>query len=45
MVSAINNRDMPLLQSSVVFSTIIIVLGNLVADIMYSFLDPKIREQ
>lgn len=45
MVSAISKRDMPLLQSSVVFSTIIIILGNLVADILYSFLDPKIREQ
>lgn len=44
-VSAINTRDMPLLQGSVMFSTIIIILGNLVADILYSFLDPKIREQ
>lgn len=45
MVSAVNSRDMPLLQGSVIFSTMIIILGNLVADILYSFLDPKIREQ
>ena len=45
MVSAISQRDMPLLQSSVVFSTMIIIIGNLVADILYSFLDPKIRTQ
>jgi len=45
MVKAIGQRDMPLLQSSVIFSTLIIILGNLVADILYSFLDPKIREQ
>lgn len=45
MVSAVNNRDMPLLQGSVILSTLIIILGNLVADILYSFLDPKIREQ
>lgn len=45
MVSAVNDRDMPLLQGSIIFSTVIIILGNLVADIMYSFLDPKIREQ
>ena len=45
MVSAINQRDMPLLQSSVIFSTLIIIVGNLVADILYSFLDPKIRTQ
>lgn len=45
MVSAVNDRDMPLLQGSIIFSTVIIILGNLVADILYSFLDPKIREQ
>ena len=45
MVSAVNDRDMPLLQGSIIFSTMIIILGNLVADILYSFLDPKIREQ
>lgn len=45
MVSAVNTRDMPLLQGSVILSTLIIILGNLVADILYSFLDPKIREQ
>ncbi len=43
-VEAINSRDMPLLQGCVVFSTMIIILGNLVADVMYVFLDPKIRE-
>lgn len=45
MVSAVNTRDMPLLQGSIIFSTMIIIIGNLVADILYSFLDPKIREQ
>lgn len=42
-VNAINQRDMPMLQGAVVFSTGLIILGNLVADIMYSFLDPRIR--
>lgn len=42
-VDAINKRDMPLLQGAVIFSTVLIILGNLVADIMYSFLDPRIR--
>jgi len=44
-VNAINNRDMPLLQGSVIFATAIIILGNMVADIMYGFLDPRIREK
>ena len=42
-VDAIKNRDMPLLQGSTIFSTALIILGNLVADIAYSFLDPRIR--
>jgi peptide/nickel transport system permease protein len=44
-VTAITNRDMPLLQGTVIFTTIIIILGNLVADILYSVVDPRIRVQ
>lgn len=44
-VSAIENRDMPLLQGTVIFTTIIIILGNLIADILYSVVDPRIRVQ
>lgn len=42
-VSAIQGRDMPLLQGAVVFETVLVVLGNLVADIAYAYLDPRIR--
>ena len=42
-VDAIKNRDMPLLQGSTIFAAALIILGNLVADIAYSFLDPRIR--
>lgn len=42
-VTAIENRDMPLLQGTVVFTTIIIIFGNLIADILYSVIDPRIR--
>jgi len=42
-VDAIKSRDMPLLQGSVLFATILVILGNLVADILYSLLDPRIR--
>lgn len=44
-VTAINNRDMPLLQGTIIFTTIIIILGNLIADILYSVVDPRIRVQ
>lgn len=42
-VNSIQNRDMPLLQGTVVFTTILIIAGNLVADILYSVIDPRIR--
>ena len=42
-VSAINNRDMPLLQGTVIFTAVLIIAGNLVADVLYSIIDPRIR--
>ena len=42
-VTAINKRDMPLLQGTVLFTAILIIAGNLVADILYSVIDPRIR--
>ena len=44
-VAAIEARDIPLLQGTVLFSTIIVVLGNLIADCLYSVLDPRIRKE
>ena len=42
-VDAINSRDMPLLQGSVLFCTVIVIGGNICADLAYSFIDPRIR--
>ena len=42
-VDAINSRDMPLLQGSVLFCTVIVIGGNIIADLAYSFIDPRIR--
>lgn len=42
-VNAIHNRDMPLLQGTAIFTAVLIIAGNLVADILYSVLDPRIR--
>ncbi len=44
-VDAITNRDMPLLQGTVIFTTILIIAGNLIADTLYSVIDPRIREK
>ena len=43
-VNAISSRDMPLLQGTILFTTIIVILGNFVADCLYAVLDPRIRE-
>ncbi len=43
-VNGIETRDMPLLQGTVVFTTILIIAGNLIADLLYNVLDPRIRE-
>lgn len=42
-VDAINSRDMPLLQGTVIFTTAVIIAGNLIADILYCVADPRIR--
>lgn len=43
--TAIQNRDMPLLQGTVLFTTVLVILGNLGADLLYKVLDPRIREE
>lgn len=43
--TAISNRDMPVLQGTILFTTVIVIIGNLVADLLYSVLDPRIRKE
>lgn len=42
--TAIGNRDMPVLQGTILFTTVIVIIGNLLADLLYSVLDPRIRK-
>ncbi|GHV52726.1 glutathione ABC transporter permease [Synergistales bacterium] len=42
-INAINTRDMPLLQGTVLFGTFLVILGNTAADIMYVTLDPRVK--
>ncbi|AWB90853.1 ABC transporter permease [Aeromicrobium chenweiae] len=42
-VEAITNRDFPLMQAIVLFLSVIFVLTNLLVDIAYAFLDPRVR--
>lgn len=42
-VTALQNRDLPLLQAAVIFEAVLVVFGNLLADLSYAWLDPRIR--
>jgi peptide/nickel transport system permease protein len=42
-VDAIMKRDVPLLQGTVILTVVLVVLGNLTADLCYAWLDPRIR--
>ena len=44
-VQAITGRDIPLLQGTVLFSTAVVIIGNLVADCLYAVLDPRVRRE
>jgi peptide/nickel transport system permease protein len=43
LVGAINNRDYGVVQAAVLFIALIYVVANLLADLSYGFLDPRIR--
>lgn len=42
-VRAIASRDYPVLQGVLVLSTVLVVLGNLLADVMAALADPRVR--
>ena len=44
-VQAISARDIPLLQGTVLFSTALVIFGNLAADLLYRVLDPRTRRE
>lgn len=42
-LSAVQTRDMPLLQGTVLFTAFLISLGNVIADLLNRLLDPRLR--
>lgn len=42
-IQAVGNRDYPVVQAIVMFIALVVLLANLVVDIMYAWLDPRIR--
>lgn len=45
LVGAIFGRDYPMVQGCILFTTVAYVLINFTVDMLYAFLDPRIREQ
>jgi peptide/nickel transport system permease protein len=43
LISAINNNDLPMVQTLTFIFAVLIVLFNLIADVLYGILDPRIR--
>lgn len=43
-VNAVFARDYPVLMGSILFSSILIVVGNLAADISYNLIDPRVKQ-
>jgi peptide/nickel transport system permease protein len=43
VITSYNQLDLPVIMGIVVFSTIAVIVFNLVVDIAYAYLDPRIR--
>lgn len=44
-MDAANGRDYTLIMGYTMFSCLILILGNLLADILYAVADPRIRQE
>jgi ABC-type dipeptide/oligopeptide/nickel transport system permease component len=44
LVQAIFNRDYPLVQAAVLYLAVAFVLINLLVDVLYAYLDPRIKQ-
>ena len=44
LLSALYRRDYPVVQASLIFLTMAVIIGAFVADIMYAYADPRVRD-
>ena len=42
-LDAINTKDLPIISATVLIASFLIVLANLLVDVVYSFIDPRVR--
>ena len=40
---SIQNSDLPMIQGTVLFGAFFIIVANLIVDILYAFIDPRVR--
>ncbi|MBE3599709.1 MAG: ABC transporter permease [Limnochordaceae bacterium] len=43
LIDAIGRRDMPVVQGAVIFIAVLFALVNLIVDVTYAFIDPRVR--
>jgi peptide/nickel transport system permease protein len=43
LVEAVNSMDYPVVQAAFLILGAIVVIGNFLADILYSYLDPRVK--
>ena len=43
LIFAIDRRDLPLIQAITMVTVVVFVLANLIADLLYAYLNPRIR--
>lgn len=43
ITSSINSRDLPLIQALVMYLSIIVIITNMIVDLLYGVIDPRIR--
>ena len=43
-MSAINSRDYPMIMAFTMLSCLILIIGNLIADLLYGIADPRIKQ-
>ena len=44
-VTAVGNRDFPVIQAYVVMTTVVVVVINLLVDLSYGWINPKVRNE
>ncbi len=42
-LQAVGNKDLPVVAATALFSSVMLIVSNLIVDVVYSFLDPRVR--